>query len=161
MRRKFPALIWADGETWEKHEWEQAQKLAVPITGPEIQTIDKLVRYCENARRRGRPDMVNGTSWDEEKRYQRLVHDLYQRAGAAAAHNNSQNVPLTLAEIRQIEQIRYKIQYFTNYYRTDRDPMLDLADDLLHRLHFLTWHAKATGALGGVTILPAQPEISP
>ena len=121
-----------------------------------MQLIDRLVRPCEDARRRGRPDMVGGYSWDEEQRYQQLVRDLYQRAGAAtAAQYDPQAVPLTLAEINQIERLRHQIQYFTGYYMRDGDPMLAQADDLLNRLHFLAGHAKATGNRGGVTVFRA------
>lgn len=154
MRRKYGDRIWVDGVTWERSEWERAQKLAIAISGPDVQLIDQLVRHCEDTRRRGRPDMVHGCSWDEEKRYQQLVRDLCERAGAAAAsQDDPQTVPLTVAEIKQIEQLRYQIQYFTGYYMLGRrDPMLDRADDLLNRLHFLAGHAKATSALGGVTV---------
>ncbi len=153
MRRKRTYRTWADGVMWEPGEYERARKLAVAISGPDVQLIDQLVRHCEQARRRGRPDMVSGSGWDEERRYHQLVRDLYERAGAAAAaQDGPQTVPLTMAEIRQVEQLRYQIQYFTGYYMHSRDPMLDQADDLLHRLHFLAGHARATGDVGGVTV---------
>ena len=60
---------------------------------------------------------------DDEKRYQQLVRDLYERAGAAT--DNVQAVPLTLAEVKHVERLRDQIQYFTRYYMHDRDPMLD------------------------------------
>ncbi len=152
MWRKRTYRTWADGVMWEPGEYERARKLAVAITGPDVQLIGQLVRHCEQARRRGRPDMVSGSGWDEERHYQQLVADLYERAGAAAAQDGPQTVPLTMAEIRQVEQLRYQIQYFTGYYMHSRDPMLDQADDLLHRLHFLAGHARATGDVGGVTV---------
>jgi hypothetical protein len=140
-------------------EYRQAQQLAVEVSGPDVRLIDQLVRHCEDARRIGRPDMVSGYGWDEEQRYQRLVRDLYERAGAATADGgDAQTVPLTVAEIKQVERLRHNIQYFTGYYlpRGQRDPMLDKADDLLHRLHFLAGHARATASLGGVAVFPAR-----
>jgi hypothetical protein len=161
MRRSRADRIWADGIMWDRSEWERAQKLAIAISGPDVKLIDQLVRHCEDARRRGRPDMVSGSSWDEEKRYQQLVRDLYERADAAtAARDDPQTVPLTVAEIKQIEQLRYQIQYFTGYYMHDRrDPMLDQADDLLNKLHFLAGHAKATSTLGGVTVFRVDHQV--
>jgi hypothetical protein len=160
MRRSRADRIWVDGVTWERDEWERAQELAIAISGPDVQLIDRLVRHCEDARRRGRPDMVSGYGgcWDEEERYQQLVRDLYERAGAAtAAQDDPQAVPLTVAEIKKVERLRYQIQYFTGYYMLgSRDPLLDQADDLLNKLHFLAGYAKATGSLGGVAVFGAQ-----
>jgi hypothetical protein len=154
-----PVPVWADGTTWPSiAEYRQAQRLAVEVSGPDVQLIDQLVRHCETARRRGRPDMVHGSSWDTEERRQKLVRDLYERAGAAtAAEDNPLAVPLTVEEIRLIERVRHDIQYFTGYYLPHgaRDPMLDKADDLLNRLHFLAGRARAIEALGGVAIFPA------
>jgi hypothetical protein len=42
--------------------------------------------------------------------------------------------------------------------RSKRDPMLDTADDLLNRLHFLRGRARATGDAGGVAVFRADPQ---
>jgi hypothetical protein len=82
------------------------------------------------------------------------IGGTYWAGAATAAQDDPQAVPLTVAEIKQIEQLRHQIQYFTGYYmHGSRDPMLDQADDLLNKLHFLAGHAKATSTLGGVTTL--------
>jgi len=142
--------VYNDGITWERDEWER-RNLAIAIPGSDVQLIDQLARHCQDARRRGRPDMTYGL--DDEKRYQQLVRDLYERAGAATAtQDDVQAVPLTLAEIKHVERLREQIQYFTGYYMINRDPMLDQADNLLNRLHFLAGHAKATREHGGVTV---------
>jgi hypothetical protein len=50
--------------------------------------------------------MVHGYSRDEEERYRQMVRDLYERAGAAtAAQDDLQTASLTVAEIKQIEQL--------------------------------------------------------
>src|SRR5260370_5252882 len=101
MRRKRTYRTWADGVMWEPGEYERARKLAVAISGPDVQLIDQLVRHCEQARRRGRPDMVSGSGWDEERRYQQLVRDLYEPAGAApAAQDSPQTPPLPIGHRR-------------------------------------------------------------
>ena len=150
--------FYADGTMWANHaEYRQAQDLAVEVTGPDVQLIDQLVRHCETARRRGRPDMVSG-HWDQEEQRQNLVRALYQRAGAASAiEDDPRTVPLTVGEIKVVEKVRHDIQYFTGYYMfaDRRDPMLDKADDLLNRLHFAAGRARAVDALGGVAVFPA------
>jgi hypothetical protein len=148
MTRRRANCIFADGITWDRGEWERARKLAVAICRPDVRLIDELVRHCQHARRRGRPDMIYGQN--AEKRYRQLVRDLYEWVGeAAVAHDDPQTVPLTLAEVKHVERLREQIQYFTGYYMRDRDPLLDQADDLLNRLHFLAGNAKATGNRGG------------
>jgi hypothetical protein len=159
MRRRHPVPVCADGITWPSEaEYRQAQKMAVGITGEDIQLIDKLVRHTEQAARRGRPDMVSGSHWDKERRRQDMVRSLCLRAGAGTA-SGAQVVPLTVAEIEQLKDIRHDIQYFTEYYllRGHRDPMLDQADDLLNRLHALLGYARATGERGGVMVFRADP----
>jgi hypothetical protein len=159
MGRKRAEGLWVDGTWWERSEWERAQSLAVAISGADVQLIDKLVRHVEDAHRRGRPDISTGRMFSEQARWQRLVRDLYERAGAAdAAQENPQGVPLTVAEIKQVEEIRHKIYYYSGYYTFGgRDPRVNEADDLLNKLHFLVGRAKATGSAGGVTVFQAEP----
>jgi hypothetical protein len=146
--RRHSERVWIDDEVWESRaEYDRVQKLAVAITGTDVLLIDKLVRHTEDAARRGRPDMVTGYHWDTERRRQDLVRGLFERAGAAmGADDDCRTIPLTVAEIKQLRQIRHDIQYFTGYYLCGkRDPLLDAADDLLNRLAMAVGHAKATG----------------
>jgi hypothetical protein len=160
MFARQPVPCWdRDSGDWSSAaELRKAQKLAIAITGPQVRLIDELTRHCEDALRKGRPDMAGGHSWDAEQRRQKLVRDLYERAGAASADDGDlQTVPLTLEEIRIIEKIRNDIRYFTDYYMHDRrDPMLSQADDLINQLHFLAGRARATGDSGGVIVFAGQ-----
>lgn len=155
-----PVPVWDDGTTWPSMaEYKQAKRLAVEVTGQDVQLIDQLVRHCEVANRRGRPDMPNGYPGSTAEGYRDLVRDLYSRAGAATTvESDPRVVPLTLAEITRIEHLRRDIQYFTGYYLPpgNQDPLLGKADDLINRLHFLAGRARATEALGGVAVFPAR-----
>lgn len=159
MRRKKeqePVYIWIQGERWERGEWERAQSLAIAITGTDIQLIDQLTRHCCD-QRKGRYSLY-GTDWAEGERCLRLVRDLYERAGAADALQDSpQGVPLTVAEISPIEALREQLQRCSSHSLSGhRDPMLGKADDLLNKLHFLVGRAKATSGAAGVTVFQAE-----
>lgn len=154
MRRKKeqePVYIWIQGKRWERGEWNRAQSLAIAITGADIQLIDQLTRHCCDQRKG--PHSLYGTDWAEGERCLRLVRDLYERAGAAEA---LQGVPLTVAEIGRVEELREQLQRCSSHSLSlHRDPMLGKADDLLNKLHFLVGRAKATSSTTGVTVFQA------
>jgi hypothetical protein len=154
MRRKKAETMLVGNEWWDRDEWERVRDLAIEVSGADVQLIDKLVRHVQDAHRRGRPDTYHGGMFSSHARWQKLVRDLYQRAGAAAASQDSpQGIPLTVAEVKEVKQVRDDIYFYSGYYMRDRrDPCVDEADDLLNRLHFLIGHARAAGSAGGVTV---------
>ena len=160
MRRKKEerSYIWVQGEWWERGEYERVQALAIAVPGADVQLIDRLVRHFNDENRRAARWGGGGVGTFAAEQCQRLVRDLYERAGAAAAvQADPQGVPLTVAEVGLIEKLRGQLQHVADCgIGGSRDPMLDKADDLLNRFHFLIGQARATSAAGGVTVFAAD-----
>jgi hypothetical protein len=132
---------------------EPAPELAVDVDGDDIKFIERLFRHLQQQRETARWQPATPSAYMDDVR-ERLIRDLYERAGAATAAGSA-SVPLTEWEISLVVGMRDDLRRCNNRYPR-RDPVLDEADRFVARLHMQVGRAKAVRYLGGVAVFHAE-----